>query len=256
MYKENYVVAVRQGNQTLKEEGGKVAIPFGEEYQLRLRNKRGQDSVAFIYIDGRVVVKDGLVVPGHGYVDLERFVEDDMNKGNRFKFVPLADSRVEDKGEPDNGIIEVRFHEARDKQYPIFGGYKEIHYHHHDYHHHRYCDCWHCRRWHYPGTTWCASPIYGAVQTSCNSSAVGCVSSSGSLLREATLSGKALSDAGATVEGSTSHQAFSHTVLDYDKGNFVSLSLKLVGIPGGKFCPSCGSKATGRYCSACGTALE
>lgn len=281
MYKSGYVVSVRQGSQTLEDQSGKVILPFNEEYELRLRNKNGKDCVAFIYIDGKVVVKNGLILPAHSFIDLERYVED-LNKGSRFKFVPISDRRVEDKSEPENGIIEVRFHEEKERIQPASV------IHHFEHHHCHSSYCWSCRRMHcsccpctrwYKFNEWHDSPVYGekvSYSASCDSGALSINNASNAFLG-ATTTGFAssgsiptsananvnLCSAGATVEGSTSHQRFGERSMDYQSDAKAIIILKLVGehVPGREkkekgFCPECGAARTGKFCSSCGEKLQ
>lgn len=290
MYKSGYVVSVRHGGQTVPEEGDRVTVPFNEEYELRLRNKNGKDAIAFVYIDGKVVVEDGLIIPAHKFIDLERYVTNgDLSQGRRFKFVPLENGQVKDKSEPDNGIIEVRFHEEKEIPKLEFKVSQPPHYvfSHHCHSSH----CWSCGRmhctccpcnpglpWNRPryGGTWCGQstePRYGssilrgssaggaseamgmavgATPTSYNLNA-----SQQSLLNAVTHLKTA--EAGATVEGSISSQKFSTRHFEYVKDTSTILTLKLVGVrkavPEGKFCTSCGTKKAGKYCSGCGDLL-
>lgn len=235
-YREEYVLAVRQGNTTLKEESGKVLVPFGDTYELRLKNKRGRDAIAFVYIDGRNVVKDGLVVRAHSHVDLERFVEDDLNGGKRFKFVPLDDHRVDDKGEPDNGLIEVKFHEVKECQldFPWMDNY--------------------LRPWRWP--------YYKSMRGGCCGQSIGDATYGTASSRPIPMNLSAncsMGEAGATVEGAHSDQKFSTVNLDYDKDNFIEISVKIAGIKKGlgvgSFCSDCGTRASGKFCSSCGSKL-
>ena len=140
MYNKGYVATVRQGGQTLKETKGRIPIEFHTEYTIRLRNKTRKRAVADIYIDGRRATKGGIVVNANDHVDVERFIEDDLHSGRRFKFVPLESGQVKDKGEPDNGNIEVKFYPEKEPEKRIVDEHHH-HHHHHDWHHHHH-DCW------------------------------------------------------------------------------------------------------------------
>ena len=291
MYKSGYVVSVRQGSQTIKEDqSGKVELPFNEEYEVRLRNKNGKDCIAFVYIDGKVVVKDGLIVRAHSFIDLERYVEN-LDKGNRFKFVSIKDSRVSDKTEPDNGIIEVRFHEVKDQPKPLsfndFG-----HSCHSSY-------CWNCGRMHcscrpcsypmipmYPKHNWYdpydMRPTYTPPIVWCRGSQPNNVSNhgrqcysqhkvsgaSGVNCSVGTNYGASVMLSGATIRGSISSQKFSETSVEYCPEVKAIITLRLmwnkkevvkVKESEGKkivFCSACGAKRQGKYCVNCGEELH
>ena len=254
VYREGFVITVRQEGQTLKEEAGKVVLPFHSDYELRLRNKTAQDVLAFVYIDGKPAVKGGVLVKGDTHLDLERFVEDNLKKGKKFRFVPLEDKRVEDKGEHENGNIEVRFHKVK---YPTWS----IPTHIEEYHHY---DWWN-RPYTYPKYPWGGGEIacsgWKASDASLGATSIpssGCLNSS-----DQSLSSKitAFNSAGATVGGGDSSQAFQSVSLDYEKDSYVTVSVRLVGsretISVRRFCPNCGvSKAkNARFCPECGTRL-
>ena len=110
MYKDGFVVSIfREGN-VLREIDGKVYIPFDSEYKVRLRNRNNFECACDLYIDSKKVSNLGeMIIPGNESVDLERFIDHSLTDGKKFLFVPVSDSRVEDKGEPENGWIEARF---------------------------------------------------------------------------------------------------------------------------------------------------
>lgn len=260
MYREDYVLAVRQGNQTLKEEAGKVLVPFGDTYELRLKNKRGRDAIAFIYIDGKSAVKGGLVVKAHSHIDLERFVEDNLNSGNRFRFVSINDRRINDKGEPENGTIEVKFHEVKETRQLTFPWPEVHHYHYDEYPWAR--PLWR-RPWHRGDIVYCSSASgKGQALSSSASYSCGSVTPTGSasgpmnVLRSAQLGNAG--EAGATIEGPRSDQSFQTVSMDYDKDKCVLISIQLAGYKkaSGHFCPDCGfAAAYGKFCSHCGAKL-
>ncbi len=239
MYNNGYVVTIRRNSNTLPEKDGKVAIPFNSEYEVRLRNRKRTRAVADVYIDGKMAA-EGIVVNGNDVVDLERYVKE-LDRGNRFKFVPLADGRVTDKGEPENGIIEVQFYPEKEYVQPKIT--KIIEEHHHNYYDHwRYWEQpWHPKPWW--GGTICRSAgdeVYGASNNTIGGLTAGGGSkglSSGSMSMnycsaEAKLGNDvpvAAFSAGATVEGSLSSQKFTSTHVDVDRSNCTTIKLQLVG---------------------------
>ncbi len=265
MYKNNYVLTIRRNNQTLPETNGECLLPFQSEYEVRLRNKNRKRSLVDLYIDGRLVTKGGLIVDANSYVDLERFIDSDLTRGDRFKFVPISDDRI-DKGESQNGLVEARFYDERERKFEILNTSWS-----HTCH---YQNCWQCGTWHCScqycpirnytinsgGTS--GNAIYSsnvAIYNSTDISQCSTAHPTSSVLR-----GEA--SAGGTVRGGTSSQRFTASYLDVDKEKPTVIRLKLLGVPPqgheckGKiisYCTRCGQE-TGqedRYCSKCGKDL-
>lgn len=268
MHQNGYVVTIRQTGKTLKEESDRVNILFDSEYEIRLRNKNAYEAVAFVYVDGANVTEGGLVVPAHGRVDLERHIKGDLNTGARFRFVRVTDGRV-DQGEPDNGKIEVRFHQAKPRPEPIV--FPVIPSHHHHYHNH--CSpccqnprCPTCFPWRRRGV-FLTSQALGTVRDA--SGAKGAFGGGAAFLAQASVNFSPTQKvdiggqdfdvgAGATVEGGLSQQRFIEKSVDYDKDVCTTIFLKLSG-----FYASCQAAAERikstrlgndpqLYCSSCG----
>lgn len=112
VHSNKFVLAVKDSSRkVLREIAGKVYLPFHSEYSLLLKNNNCVRCCCSVSIDGTDVLGgDELIINTGSSIDLERFLVDgDMNKGNRFKFVPLSDGRVADPSNPENGLIEVKF---------------------------------------------------------------------------------------------------------------------------------------------------
>jgi hypothetical protein len=68
MHSNDFVVAIlHNGNFVEESKGGVVALPFGAEYAIRLRNKKHCRAVAQVFIDEENVSKGGIVVPAQGF---------------------------------------------------------------------------------------------------------------------------------------------------------------------------------------------
>ena len=101
MYREKFVLSVIHDGRPVKESGSRgsrqVAIPFGSEYKIRLKNKNDRGCTARVTIDGIPISNFGdIIVNAGGTVDLERFITSSMNNGKRFKFVDLDHPDVDD----------------------------------------------------------------------------------------------------------------------------------------------------------------
>ena len=110
-YGDGYALCVLHDGSPVREIHGKVSIPYHSEYKVRLKNKNNVRAKARVWIDGRKVSNLGdFILHAGETLDLERFLDSSMSHGNRFKFVPLSDSRVNDPTDSENGIIKVAFY--------------------------------------------------------------------------------------------------------------------------------------------------
>ncbi len=111
MYDKQFVLAILHAGSPVREIGGKVTLPFNSEYKVRLKNKNNVRAKARVWIDGRKAstLGDFILNPGET-LDLERFLDESMSEGRRFKFVPLSDRRVNDPTDHNNGEIKVEFY--------------------------------------------------------------------------------------------------------------------------------------------------
>ena len=115
-YDSQLVLAIMHNGSPVREINGKVTLPFNSEYKIRLKNKHGHlRTKARVWVDGRKAssLGDFIIQPGKT-LDLERFLDESMNSGRCFKFVPLSDGRVNDPTDPANGIIKVQFYREID----------------------------------------------------------------------------------------------------------------------------------------------
>ena len=107
---DDFTLTVLKNNNPVREFLGEVAIPFDTEYKLRLKNNNNKRCSATVYIDGAKVSEIGdFIIDGNGILDLERFLNDSLTEGKRFKFVPINHSDVDDPNRLENGIIKVEF---------------------------------------------------------------------------------------------------------------------------------------------------
>ena len=212
---EGYVATIiGEDGQTIKETNGITVLPFESEYIIRLRNKTRKRSIADVYIDGKVAAK-GIVVDQNEYVDLERYVND-LCQGARFRFVRTDDNRVKDKGEPENGTIEVNFYPEEDKKPEMRTIYRDNHH----YYPWRY---WDNIPW--TGSPW--RPYNPIIYCSSVHNAHGNIGGSTSA-KSIQPSNASLQD-GATVGGSISHQKFDTTHVDINRSQKTTIVIRLKG---------------------------
>jgi len=243
MFQNGFVMAVKgQSKKVLREINGQVFLPFHSEYSLLLKNNNMQRCVCSVSIDGTDVLGGHeIIIDSHGSIDLERFMIDgDLNRGQKFKFVPLCDSRVQDPSSGENGIIEVKF-------------------------------------WPEKNTTW-YKPIVNSPTLRSFGSTIGSkeVLTSGGPIETMYNCDTAGPDMaftcdvkagtpGATVAGSDSQQSFSSGGFQGKDGAPTILRLQLVSQKQEvtaqetrkKYCYKCGSKAVfnDNFCSGCGAKL-
>lgn len=256
-YDSQFVICVLYKGSPVREIGSTVHLPFHSEYKIRLKNKQpALRAKARVWVDGRKVSNLGdFILQAGETLDLERFLDQSMTEGNRFKFVPLSDGRVNDPTDPENGIIKVEFYRERPLwQFDIKPLITKSH----------------------PGGTngWYNGPTY---YTNCSSQGLsGGGTSSRTFSNVMTYAAEGPASIGATVEGSVSGQSFVYGS-DFDTELFpVTLTLQLKGLervsweeelprPRGikrrviRFCPHCGRRRhrqADHFCQRCGTAYR
>lgn len=254
MYKNNFAAAIKVNGKILREFGDTVYLPFGSEYQIRLKNLSFNRSKVKIEIDGENVTDSGLVLNAQETFDLERFIRNEnLSEGNRFKFIERT-SKIEDhRGiKIEDGIISIHFEfeiPAPIVNTPLWrepiisrgsGG--------------RYTTNSVSRRI-LPGETNYNPFGNTTVDSYVNSTDVFAP----------------LNDTGITVEGSKSNQSFGTTLWRGTLGVPEVLNIKLLGeteqnksvrepvtVKTKLKCKTCGTmnSATSKFCSECGTSLE
>lgn len=248
MYKDKFVLSIIHEGYPVKETGHfsnrEVAIPFGSEYKIRLKNKNDRSCAARVFIDGKKVSNKGdFVVNAGGSVDLERFIDRSLTEGKRFKFVSLDHPDVDDPTSGENGLIKVEFRLAKQPNgIKILPNYWE----------HGDSDG---TRWNNGGIRWFNMSDVPTFKSKGISDSVSCnyVNCASSI------------EQGATVEGSQSYQSFHNIDLDIEEFPSAVLTLKIVGLRRSdpvesfdrkphKFCSHCGTRLRrdAKYCSECG----
>jgi hypothetical protein len=112
MHKNNFVVCVKVGGKILREKKDQVALPFGSEYSLLLKNLESRRAQVKVSIDGDDVTGSRwLIIQPNGTLELERFIRNDnLKEGNRFKFIERTDAVEKGRGiKADDGLVRVEF---------------------------------------------------------------------------------------------------------------------------------------------------
>jgi len=283
-YKENFVVAIKNGGKILREKDSAVTLPFGSEFSILLKNLDSRKAVVRINIDGKSIM-DGkeLVINDNSSVEIERFIREG---GRKFRFIHKTKKIIEYRGDRiDDGFVKVdyRFEKRVDEVIT-----RHYHFHDWDFYYPRgpkYIPCY-------------DEPIVWRMDYDSNSSGVnvsGGVNTSQVFYNESISNAKSFSsqpniDEGITVEGSKSDQNFIpsytkeleeqwHTIVirlkgykntplpeaDPDLVQIFRKSLtsaeyplfvkKPITVKDKLVCPTCGlkSKSNAEYCSRCGT---
>ena len=268
MYNSKLVASIKANGKVLREFKDTVYIPFGSEYSILLKNLNTVRALINVYIDGDNVVPGGLVLNAGQEVDLQRAIRNgNLSEGNKFKFIERTGKIEDHRGiKLEDGLIRVeyQFEKVYQRQDGIVWQSNSI------------------------NNLKMGSPTYAATNsvlrtsghvhdgaacvdysyTSCNMAVGATLSASSAAL---TVSSAPQSETGITVAGSKSEQKFttvSSFTCEPEKHNII---LKLLGetednkairepitVKKKPKCVTCGkqNKATAKFCSECGTALE
>jgi hypothetical protein len=260
---DKFVVAIKHNNKILRERNGAVYLPFGSEYSILMKNLNSRKALVSISIDGKDILNGKkLIIDANSNLELERFLKNDLNNGNRFKFVEFTKEIQEHLGDNiENGFIRVSARYEKDKP-----KVNEINIYHHK-------DCY------YHPVYQPYEPLWGYGQFYCSSDASNVSKSinncaytvSASSLDNFNNFNEPLPDEGVSVPGSISNQRFSYGSIGDLEDNEVVFIIQLKGFkPDGKSvmepitvqhvidCPTCGKKngSFSRYCNNCGTRLS
>lgn len=112
VFNQNLVAVIKNKGQILREtrsDNDTVYIPFGSEYSILLKNLNTVKALVNVEVDGREAISE-LIVHPNSDVELERFFEDDMNKGHKFKFVEKTENIRNYRGDKiEDGIIRITY---------------------------------------------------------------------------------------------------------------------------------------------------
>jgi len=266
MYKNNFAAAIKVDGKILREFGDTVYLPFGSEYQIRLKNLNSRRVKVKVQIDGETVTGNDLVMNAYETFDLERFIRNgNLTEGNRFKFIERTSKIEQHRGiEVEDGIISIHF-EFEMPNWGIQTNPNVVYRGASD----RYTS----RRVNL-GNTQYETPTgwYSNTSASINalSDTYGVINTSGEIHDGYAVFD--LNDTGITVEGSKSDQTFGTTTWNGSLGTLGEvINIKLLGeteqnkavreavtVKTKLKCKTCGTMnpATSKFCSECGTSLQ
>lgn len=282
-HKNNFVAVIKCGGAILRERDGAVAIPFGSEYSILLKNLDERKACVKVSIDGQDVV-DGheLVVNPNTTTELEGFMQGSIVR-NKFKFIKKTNEIVQHRGDRiDDGIVRVEF---RFEKRVVEDVVHHTHVHHDLHYHSRpyylYPNPWY--PW-YPTVTYRTMCSDGDIMSTDNFAVSSKPAVESALNMNSTMMNSAKTvncnfsapvninpDEGITVHGTETHQAFTPAYVGEIEENSTVITIRLVGMHTGgvvvetpvavkdKFeCPTCGkiSRSGAKYCTNCGTYLS
>jgi hypothetical protein len=279
MYNSKLVASIKSNGKVLREFKDTVYVPFGSEYSILLKNLNTVRALINIYIDGDNIVPGGLVLNAGQEIDLQRAIRNgNMNEGNKFKFIERTGKIEDHRGiKIEDGLIRVEF--QFEKVYKRQDG---IQWNKTTLDSIDYSPSWQPTSMDsyssgilrnttastpksMSGTVTCSSASYAATNMTVGSATLN-VSAAAQSFNAAPQT-----ETGITVAGSKSEQKFntvSSFTCEPEKHNII---LKLLGetpdneavrkpitVKAKPKCVTCGkqNKATAKFCSECGTALE
>ena len=278
MYQSKLVASLKANGKILREFKDTVYVPFGSEYSILLKNLNTTRALVNVFLDGENVVPGGLVINPGQELDLERWIKSgNLSEGNRFKFSERT-STIENgpRGiKLEDGLVRIEFqYEQPPRGVAISNTWISA-----------------SGSTGFPNSTTYSSTSYnvnGAMRgvdfskgenmkasaTSAMNSTLSSmnISAAGAMHDGlATMDWAPANDVGITVPGSKSTQKFTETTMNALEAEKHTIVLKLLGeTPDNKpvvkpvtvkakpKCVTCGhnNKATAKFCSECGTALE
>jgi hypothetical protein len=272
MYNSKLVASIKANGKVLREFKDTVYVPFGSEYSILLKNLNTVRALINIYIDGDNIVPGGLVLNAGQEIDLQRAIRNgNMNEGNKFKFIERTGKIEDHRGvKLEDGLIRVeyQFEKVYAKYQPATWAVTtpswqptSMDSYYGDVIRHTTAAAPKSMS----GTITCSSASYAATSMAVGSATINTSAAAQSY------NAAPQTETGITVAGSKSEQKFvtaSWFATESEKHNII---LKLLGetpdneavrkpitVKAKPKCVTCGkqNKATAKFCSECGTALE
>lgn len=119
MYKNNLVLSIKVADKFLKETNDTVYMPFLSEYSVFIKNKNNRKARVWVEIDGKDVLNGNtLIINPFDSIDLERFLENDLNNGRKFRFIEKTKEISEYRGDlPEDGLVSIRYEFEKQEVY-------------------------------------------------------------------------------------------------------------------------------------------
>lgn len=270
MYNQKMAVAIKTKGRVLREFKDTVLLPFSSEYSILLKNLNTVRALVNVFIDGENVVPGGLVLNAGQEIDLERSIKNgNLSEGNRFKFIERTGAVEQHRGvKLEDGIVRVEY------QYEMV--WKPTYLTNNNLIGVAYGNS--SKSYNVGGVLRTADFSKGEALKAHATSAVNqyCAANNIRSFSAEVHDGAAtmdsfVNDAGITVPGSHSSQKFQTTTGFPTEVEKHTIVLKLLGetannkpvqkpvtVKHKPECKTCGklNKATAKFCSECGTALQ
>jgi len=118
VYQDDCVLSILKDGNILKEREGEVKIPFNSQYGIRIRNKKKEERLVCLYIDGEYL--GDVKLEGNDYKDVYTF-----SNSRSFKFVKPNQGNVLQPDSMENGFVEAHFY-TLGKEHNILDEYREF----------------------------------------------------------------------------------------------------------------------------------
>ena len=285
MHQNKLVFAIKSNGKVLREHGDTVYIPFSSEYTLYVKNLNSVRVQLKIEIDGKDIFDgDEFIVNANSSVEIERsIVGGNLSAGNRFKFIERTAGIEKHRGvQAEDGLIRIEYEFERQPTAITNSFWSGIQGAGTPYYPPgvRSGNAWLSASGSigdfqdkYAGSTLCSTQFVSAQATSASLSDADMSKSvlrskSPQFINQAQF--KPANEVGITVPGSLSEQKFQTTSAIISDGVKHVMVMKLLGelndviikkpvtVKQKPTCQTCGklNKATAKFCSECGTALE
>ena len=111
MYGNKMAAAIKVNGKVLREFKDTVYIPFSAEYTILVKNLETKRAIVNIFIDGENVVPGGLVLNAGQEVNLERSIKNNnLSEGNRFKFIERTGAVEQHRGiKVEDGLVRIEY---------------------------------------------------------------------------------------------------------------------------------------------------
>jgi len=118
-FNDNFVAVIKYKGKVLREQNGKVRLPFGSEYSIWLKNMESVNAVVTITVDGKdVLAGHSLIVSPNSDTELRGFMKG-QKVTNRFRFIEKTDDIRNFRGDRiDDGLIRVEYKFEKKVEFP------------------------------------------------------------------------------------------------------------------------------------------